>query len=86
MVRYHKEQVIRTNMSKKNTTESEFAIIDGKLIETKKSNNVIKSDIDEVIYWIMMHTDNTEIMDKINKLTFQFTTQYAKYHQNRQQQ
>lgn len=30
----------------------------------------------EILHWIVDHADDTELMERINKLTFPFTTYY----------
>lgn len=38
--------------------------------------------IDEVLFWIIKNSDDTDVMDKINKMTFQFTSKYSKWSDN----
>ena len=35
--------------------------------------------MDDVVRWIMQNSDNEEVMDKVNRLTFTFTPKYKKY-------
>lgn len=35
--------------------------------------------IDDILLFIVQNSDNTEVMDKINKATFPFTSKYANY-------
>lgn len=32
----------------------------------------------QVLSWIVAHADDTELMDKLNKLTFPFTSKYKR--------
>lgn len=38
-----------------------------------------KLSADDIIRWILSHCDDGEVMDKINKLTFTFTSKYKKF-------
>lgn len=39
----------------------------------------MKITIDDVIEFIIKNSDKTEWMDKINKITFPFTTKYSEF-------
>lgn len=43
-----------------------------------------KLTIEDVIEFIVKNSDKTERMDKINKITFPFTTKYAKFSETTQ--
>jgi hypothetical protein len=38
-----------------------------------------KMTVDDVIRWILARCDDEEAMNKINKLTFTFTSKYKKF-------
>ena len=35
--------------------------------------------LDDVLMWIIKNSDDTDAMDKINKLTFSFTSKYKEW-------
>lgn len=35
--------------------------------------------LEDILYWIVINSDNTEAIDKINKATFPFTTRYKEF-------
>lgn len=37
--------------------------------------------LEDILYWIVLNSDNTEAIDKINKTTFPFTTRYKEFQQ-----
>lgn len=41
-----------------------------------------KLTVDDIIRWIISHSEDDGVMDKINKLTFTFTSKYKKLIEN----
>jgi len=44
-----------------------------------KEEEIQQLTMDDVVRWIMQNSDNEEVMDKVNRLTFTFTPKYKKY-------
>lgn len=53
------------------------------LIENRGYSKMDVEDIElkDILYWIVLNSDDTEAIDKINKTTFPFTTRYKEFQQ-----
>lgn len=47
-----------------------------------KPTHIKDITLEDILYWIVINSDNVEAIDKINKTTFPFTTSYKEWQQN----
>lgn len=45
----------------------------------KLKNKKLEDDVREIVLWIVEHSEETAAIDKINSVTFPFTSKYINY-------